>query len=117
LNEIRADKRAGEIAPNALGLIFTRRDGRRITKDMIQVQVERAIKEAGVAKYVFHNYRNTALTEWARRGISVDVAMKASGHSSMQMHQRYVDLQANDVADAFGTSSTSEIATGNATRK
>jgi len=30
--------------------------------------------------------------------------MKASGHSSVQMHQRYVDLQAGDVADAFGTS-------------
>jgi len=34
----------------------------------------------------------------------VEVAMKASGHSSVQMHQRYVDLQAGDVADAFGTS-------------
>ncbi len=62
------------------------------------------MKETGVKKFVFHNLRNTALTEWARRGIAVDVAMKASGHSSVQMHQRYVDLQAADVADAFGTS-------------
>lgn len=30
--------------------------------------------------------------------------MKASGHSSMQIHRRYVDLQAKDVANAFGTS-------------
>jgi hypothetical protein len=29
--------------------------------------------------------------------------MKASGHSSVQMHKRYVDLQDNDVANAFGT--------------
>jgi integrase len=63
-----------------------------------------AMKETGVKKFVFHNLRNTALTEWARRGIAVDVAMKTSGHSSVQMHQRYVDLQAADVADAFGTS-------------
>ena len=30
--------------------------------------------------------------------------MKASGHSSVQMHQQYVELQAGAVADAFGTS-------------
>jgi integrase len=63
----------------------------------------KAIKKAGIKKFVFHNYRNTALTSWARRGINVDVAMKASGHSSVQMHKRYVDLQDNDVANAFGT--------------
>jgi hypothetical protein len=30
--------------------------------------------------------------------------MKASDHSSVQMHKRYVDLQAADIANAFGTS-------------
>ena len=44
------------------------------------------------------------MTEWARMGIPVDVAMKASGHASVQMHKRYVDLQAADIAKAFGTS-------------
>jgi integrase len=62
------------------------------------------VKETGVKKFVFHNRRNTALTEWARQGIPVDVAMKASGHVSVQMHKRYVDLQAADVGKAFGTS-------------
>jgi integrase len=67
------------------------------------------VKLAGIRKFVFHNYRNTALTRWAREGINVDVAMKASGHSSVQMHKRYVDLQETDIAAAFGTS---QIATG-----
>ena len=102
LDEIKAERRELGIVP-LNGLVFTRKDGRRITKDMIQAQVEKAIKATGVKKFTFHNYRNTALTEWARRGINVDVAMKASGHSSVQMHKRYVDLQANDVANAFGT--------------
>ncbi|MGH7817444.1 MAG: tyrosine-type recombinase/integrase, partial [Candidatus Binatia bacterium] len=114
LQAIRAEKMRGAIVRNAAGLVFTRDDGRPITKDMIQKQVEKAIKTAGVPKFVFHNYRNTALTEWARRGINVDVAMKASGHSSVQMHKRYVDLQENDVANAFGTS---QMATGMATEK
>jgi hypothetical protein len=28
--------------------------------------------------------------------------MKASGHSSVQMHKRYLDLQTEDIAKAFG---------------
>jgi integrase len=98
--------------PNLAGRIFTRDDGRSISKDMIQSQVEKVIK-TGVKKYVFDNYRNTTLTEWARKGISVDVAMKASGHASVQMHKRYVDLQDNDVARAFGC----EIVTAVVTKK
>ena len=59
------------------------------------------MKNTGVKKFTFHNYRNTALTRWARQGINVDVIMRASGHSSVQMHKRYGDLQ-RDIAKAFG---------------
>jgi integrase len=102
LQEIKAARKRGEIVANAR-LIFTREDGRRITRDMISRAVKRAVKATGVKSFVFHNYRNTALTDWARRGINVDVAMKASGHASVQMHKRYVDLQSHDIAAAFGT--------------
>ena len=78
-------------------------DGTPITRDKIHGQVKKAIEATGIKKFVFHNLRNTPLAEWARKGRAVDVAMKASGHSSVQMH-RYVDLQATDVANAFGTS-------------
>ena len=108
LQEIRSLRRRGAIDTNVHGLVFTRDDGRTITKDMIQFQVEKVITTTKVKKFVFHNYRNTALTAWARRGINVDVAMKASGHSSVQMHKRYVDLQDNDVANAFGTAYCNE---------
>ena len=56
------------------------------------------MKNTGVKKFTFHNYRNTALTRRARQGINVDVAMRASGHSSVQMHKRYGDLQREDIA-------------------
>jgi len=59
------------------------------------------LKNTGVKKFTFHNYRNTALTRWARQGINVDVVMRASGHGSVQMHKRYGDLQ-RDIAKAFG---------------
>ena len=54
-----------------------------------------------VKKFVFHNYRNTALTDWADRGISADVA----GHTSVQMLKRYLDLQRHHIANAFGLKS------------
>jgi len=38
----------------------------------------------------------------ARQGVNVDIAMKASGHTSVQMHKRYLDLQREDIAKAFG---------------
>jgi integrase len=56
----------------------------------------------GVEKFVFHNYRNTALTDWVDRGINVDAAMQASGHTSVQMHKRYLDLRRHHIAKAFG---------------
>src|SRR5262245_6416307 len=72
---------------------------------MISQAVKRACKLAGVKKFVFHNYRNTALTEWSRRGVHVDIAMKASGHTSTIMHKRYLDLKKEDMTAAFGTAS------------
>jgi integrase len=110
LDEMKAERRSRAIL-RLNRVVFTREDGQPITKDMIQSQIEKAIKATGIKKFTFHNYRNTALTEWARRGINVDVAMKASGHSSVQMHKRYVDLQAADVARAFGTAADSQIET------
>jgi integrase len=88
---------------NLQNLVFTLNDGTPITRGLIHSQIDKAVKNAGVKKFVFQNLRNTALTQWARMGIAVDIAMKASGHSSVQMHKRYVDLQAADVAKAFGT--------------
>lgn len=101
-DEIRRDKKSGAIVENVAGLIFTREDGTAITKDMIAKAVKRAAKKASVKDFRFHDYRHTALTDWARRKIHVDVAMLAAGHESVQMHKRYVNLQDKDVAQAFG---------------
>jgi integrase len=98
-------KRTGKIVPNVAGYVFTRNDGTKIDKGMIHAQIKKARRaNPEMKKFTFHNLRNTALTQWARQGIPVDVAMKAAGHASIEMHQRYVKLQDADVANAFGTS-------------
>src|SRR5882724_4054112 len=75
---------------------------RAITKDMITQAVRVARKHAGVVDFRFHDYRHSAKTAWSRRGVHVDVAMKAAGHKSVAMHQRCVNLKPGDVAKAFG---------------
>jgi integrase len=102
LDQIESDKRTGNVAANVNGLIFTRDDGRAITKDMITGAIKRARKRAGVSDFRFHDYRHCAKTQWAREGRPVDAAMLAAGHKSVEMHKRYVNLKAGDVAAAFG---------------
>ena len=70
--------------PDVNGFVFTNPDGSRITKRQIEYQVGQALKETGIKKFTFHNYRNTTLTRWARQGINVDIAMEASGHTSVK---------------------------------
>jgi integrase len=107
IDEIDREKRRGNIVPNVNGLVFTRDDGRVINKDMITQAVRLARKRAGVSDFRFHDYRHSAKTEWSRQGVHVDVAMKAAGHKSVAMHQRYVNLKPGDVARAFGICSNS----------
>lgn len=87
LNEIKTDKRRGAVIANVNGLIFTRDDGRAITRRMISDPVQKAVRDAGVKKYRFHDYRNTAVTDWARQGVNLDIAINAAGHRSVQMHK------------------------------
>ena len=110
LEEIKAEKKRGAIISNVAGLVFTRPDGSPISKDRIHAQVEKALR-AGLKKFTFHNYRNTAMTQWRRKNGLVDAVMRAGGWSSTQMYRRYLDMNEDDVAAAFGIASDSQIDT------
>jgi integrase len=105
-----AHKRAGVKAINPAievpddALVFVREDdGGAITGNMISKALPKACKRARVSDFRFHDTRHMAKTNWARNGIQMEVAMLGAGHSSVQMHQAYVHLQASDVGQAFGT--------------
>ena len=87
---------------NVHGLVFSREDGKPITKDASTGTLKRACRDAKVKSFRFHDLRHCAKTAWARRGIPAETAMLAAGHSSFQMHQRYIHLQRSDVAKPFG---------------
>lgn len=102
LDDIRRDRLAGKIVANVNGLVFTRNDGAPITKDMIEAAMKTALRLAKIKDFRFHDYRHCAQTRWAEQGISVDAAMVAAGHSSVEMHKRYVNLQQGSIAKHFG---------------
>jgi len=92
--------RERKMVANISKLIFTR-NGKPITKGMLQGAFTTAAKKAGIEGFTFHGLRHLAKTRWARAGIPVEVAMLGAGHASVQMHQHYVHLQRGDVAKAF----------------
>jgi site-specific recombinase XerD len=105
LEEIKQDRKRSKVENIAgTGLVFVRDDGRRISGNAITKVLHKACKRAKVRNFRFHDTRHTAKTEWARKGIPVEAAMLAAGHSSIQMHQAYVHLQKSDISKAFGTS-------------
>jgi integrase len=73
-----------------------------INKDMITGVTKTARRRAKISDFPFHDFRHVEQTNWARRKVHVDAAMLAAGHASVQMHKRYVNLKADDVAEAFG---------------
>jgi integrase len=105
LEEIKQERKHSKIGTLvATGLVFVRDDGRPISGNALTKALHKACKRAKVRDFRFHDTRHTAKTEWARKGIPVEAAMLAAGHSSVQMHQAYVHLQKSDIAKAFGTS-------------
>jgi hypothetical protein len=59
---------------------------------------------SGIKKFKFHDYRNTAMTQWRRWGVGVHAVMRDGGWTSVQIYERYLDMDEDDVANAFGTS-------------
>ncbi len=56
--EIEADLKQSKVR-NVQVFVFTNPDGSPITKEQIEYQIEKAVKNAGIRKFVFHNDRNT----------------------------------------------------------
>ena len=101
LKEIRFER--GRIQNLTSRHVLTK-NGRPINKTMIENAMVSTLKRAKIGDFCFHDLRHCAKTSWARRGIPAEVAMKAAGHKSWQMHARYIHIQKTDVATVFNCS-------------
>jgi len=96
LGELREEqKKAASIA----GRVFTR-DGKAIKS--IRTAFELAKDKKGIDNLRLHDFRHTAITRWATIGIPREIVMAAAGHSSVQIHDGYVNVKENHIRDAFG---------------
>jgi len=78
--------------------VFTR-DGQPIKT--IRTAFELAKEKKGIEDLRLHDFRHTCITNWATTGIPREVVMAASGHSSIEMHDGYVNVKENHIRDAF----------------
>jgi integrase len=101
VKEIRSER--GKVQNLTSRQVFTK-NGRPVNKTMIENAMVSTLKRAKIENFCFHDLRHCAKTSWARRGIPAEVAMKAAGHKSWQMHARYIHIQKTDVASVFNCS-------------
>jgi len=85
---------------NLAGRVFTR-EGHSIKS--LKTVWEKARSDAGLPDVRLHDFRHTAITGWIVAGVSQEAVMKASGHRSLAMHYRYVNLNEQHIKEAFGT--------------
>lgn len=74
------------------GLVFP------ITIEALKQAYKRSVVRAGIEDFTFHDLRHDALTRLAKLGLSVLELRAISGHATANMLQRYVSIDAGDLA-------------------
>lgn len=80
-------------------------DGRvfPVTVEALKQAYERAVARAGIQNFTFHDLRHDALTRLAKMGFNVLELRAISGHTTANMLQRYVSIDAGDLATRLAT--------------
>ncbi|WP_319237479.1 site-specific integrase [uncultured Propionivibrio sp.] len=75
-----------------------------VTVETLKQAYGRAVARAGIADFTFHDLRHDALTRLAKMGFNVLELRAISGHTTANMLQRYVSIDAGDLAEKLGRS-------------
>lgn len=73
-----------------------------VTTETLKQAYERAVKRAGITDFTFHDLRHDALTRLAKLGLNILELRAISGHTTANMLQRYVSIDASDFARKVG---------------
>jgi len=96
LDELKMEQRKVASISNR---VFTR-DGKPIKS--IRTAFELAKDKKGIENLRLHDFRHTCITRWSTTmEIPREVVMAASGHSSIEMHDGYVNVKENHIRNAF----------------
>ncbi|ENO75335.1 site-specific integrase [Thauera sp. 63] len=69
-----------------------------LSREALKQAYERAVVRADIKDFTFHDLRHDALTRLAKLGFSVLELRAISGHTTANMLQRYVSIDARDLA-------------------
>lgn len=69
-----------------------------VTIETLKQAYARAVARAGIQDFTFHDLRHDALTRLARLGLNILELRSISGHTTANMLQRYVSIDAGDLA-------------------
>lgn len=75
-----------------------------ISIEALKQAYERAVKRAGIQDFTFHDLRHDSLTRLARMGFNILELRTISGHTTANMLQRYVSINAVDLAQRLALS-------------
>jgi integrase len=100
LDELKAEQRR---VSNISNRVFTRR-GRPITN--IRTAFDLAKEKAKIEDLRLHDLRHTCITRWSMMAIPREAVMAASGHHSIEMHDRYVNVKDHHLKEAFKFATT-----------
>ncbi len=87
-------------------------DGRvfPVSIEALKQAYARAVTRCGIKNFTFHDLRHDALTRLAKQGLSVLELRAISGHTTANMLQRYVAIDASDLAAKLATGGPPEFA-------
>lgn len=91
------------LSPNCISILKTLPrsiDGKvfPVTVETLKQAYERAIARAGIEDFTFHDLRHDSLTRLAKLGLNILELRAISGHTTANMLQRYVQIDASDLA-------------------
>jgi integrase len=72
------------------------------TMETLKQAYQRAVARAGIDDFTFHDLRHESLTRLAKLGLSILELRAISGHTTANMLQRYVTIDAGELARKLG---------------
>ena len=83
-------------------LLLCTPDGRRLGDDGLRKRLKKTAKSIGIQERMYpHRLRHTYATEMLRFGVSLLGVMKLLGHRSPKMTLRYLDINQEDLTQAY----------------
>ena len=83
--------------------VFISRNGKRISRRMVQILVGKSLQNSGLDSSVYspHKLRHTAATLMHQEGVDIRVLQEILGHANLGTTQIYTHLADKEIADAL----------------